>query len=107
MGSELDRLAQQIKADRASKRELASKARQRISFMEGRIIPLLDEAIASAVEHYQRLTEAPGLNRRLHPRAGPPAAHRTLRLAGPDRHCHYRRRDLRPLLHSDNLRRIT
>ena len=58
MGSELDKLAQQIKADRANKRELASKARQRISFMEERVIPLLDDAIANAVEHYQRLTEA-------------------------------------------------
>ena len=58
MGSELDRLAQQIKADRTHKREQARKLRQRISFMEERVIPLLDDAIGDAVEYDQRLTEA-------------------------------------------------
>jgi len=62
MGSELDRLAQQIKADRTHKREAAQKLRQRISFMEVRVIPLLDDGLLEAVQYYQRLTEARGLD---------------------------------------------
>ncbi len=62
MGSELDKLAQQLKQQRAKKREAASRVRERISFMEERIIPLLDESVQAAVEYYQRLTEARGLD---------------------------------------------
>lgn len=62
MGSELDRLAQEVKAARAKKQQAAAQLRERIGFMETQVIPLLDEAVENAVAHYQRLTEARGLD---------------------------------------------
>ena len=62
MGSELDKLAQQMKERKARRREAAAQVSERISFMQERVIPQLDSAVEDAVAHYQRLTESRGLD---------------------------------------------